>query len=86
MRHWQNPELLITSQGVLISGTKKWILYDDVLQALAELPASAWPYGRIVALNAFPGLSGFPGSLDIAKRIEALLKSAKIEIMYAPSA
>jgi hypothetical protein len=86
LRHWENPELLVTAKGVLISGTKKWISYDDVLQALAELPSTAWPYGRVIAMSAFPGLSGIPDSPNITKRIEALLKSANIEIVYEPSA
>ena len=54
-KHWSNPYLVIRPATVgLLSGvaaSEEQILKpEEVLQALAQLPASAWPYGRAVAV------------------------------------
>ena len=54
-RHWSNPYLVVRPDAVgLLTGiaaNEEQILKpDDVLKALARLPASAWPYGRAVAI------------------------------------
>jgi hypothetical protein len=54
-RHWSNPYLLIRPDAVgLLTGiaaNEEQILKpEEVLNALALLPASAWPYGRAVAI------------------------------------
>ena len=53
--HWSNPYLVIRADRVgLLSGmaaNEEQILKpEEVLNALAQLPASAWPYGRVVAV------------------------------------
>jgi len=54
-RHWSNPYLVIRPEAVglltSITANEEQILKpDEVLNALARLPASAWPYGRAVAI------------------------------------
>ncbi len=54
-RHWSNPYLVIRPDTVgLLTGVaanEEQILKPEaVLNALARLPASAWPYGRAVAI------------------------------------
>jgi hypothetical protein len=54
-RHWSNPYLVIRPDGVglltSVAANEEQILKpEDVLNALARLPASAWPYGRVVAI------------------------------------
>ena len=53
MKNWRNPYLIVRADGVAIldsSDNAEVILKtDDLLGALAHLPASAWPYGRVVA-------------------------------------
>jgi hypothetical protein len=54
-KHWDNPYLVIRADRVgLLSGIaahEELILKpEEVLNALAQLPASAWPYGRAVAI------------------------------------
>jgi hypothetical protein len=54
-RHWSNPYLVIRQDtvGLLtgITANEEQILKpEEVLNALAKLPASAWPYGRAVAV------------------------------------
>jgi hypothetical protein len=54
-KHWSNPYLVIRADAVgLLSGTaaneEQMLKPEEVLSALARLPASAWPYGRAVAI------------------------------------
>jgi hypothetical protein len=53
MKNWRNPYLIIRADGVALldSGDNAEIILrnDEVLGALARLPASDWPYGRVVA-------------------------------------
>ena len=54
-RHWGNPYLVIRPDGIgllsSVAANEEQILKSEqVLNALAQLPASAWPYGRAVAI------------------------------------
>jgi len=54
-KHWSNPYLVIRPEAVglltSITANEEQILKpEEVLNALARLPASAWPYGRAVAI------------------------------------
>ncbi|MGA8621037.1 MAG: hypothetical protein WB660_21240 [Candidatus Sulfotelmatobacter sp.] len=54
-KHWSNPYLVIRTDRVgLLTGIaaneEQFLKPEEVLNALAGLPASAWPYGRAVAL------------------------------------
>ena len=54
-KHWSNPYLLIRPEfiGLLTDvapNEEKIIKPEKVLDTLANLPASAWPYGRAVAI------------------------------------
>jgi hypothetical protein len=54
-KHWGNPYLVIRADAIgLLSGVaaneEQMLKPEEVLPALAHLPASAWPYGRVVAI------------------------------------
>src|SRR5690349_6993013 len=53
MKNWRNPYLIVRTDGVAlldVEDSAEIILKDDeLLPALAKLPASEWPYGRVVA-------------------------------------
>jgi hypothetical protein len=54
-KHWSNPYLVIRPDAVgLLTGVtaneEQILKPEEVLSALARLPASAWPYGRAVAI------------------------------------
>jgi hypothetical protein len=54
-KHWSNPYLVIRADAVglltSVNANEEQILKpEEVLNALARLPASAWPYGRAVAI------------------------------------
>jgi hypothetical protein len=53
--HWSNPYLVIRPQtvGLLTDATvneEHLLKPEEVLNALAQLPRTAWPYGRAVAV------------------------------------
>jgi hypothetical protein len=53
--HWSNPYLVIRPDAVglltgLAANEEQILKPEEVLNALARLPASAWPYGRAVAI------------------------------------
>lgn len=54
MRNWRNPYLVLRPDGVGlldVSDNAEILLKpNEMLAALAHLPASAWPYGRVVAI------------------------------------
>jgi hypothetical protein len=54
-RHWSNPYLVIHPDAVgLLTGVaaneEQILKPEEVLNTLARLPVSAWPYGRAVAI------------------------------------
>ena len=53
MKDWRNPYLIIRSDGVALldsaDNAEIHLKFDELLAALARLPASNWPYGRVVA-------------------------------------
>jgi hypothetical protein len=63
MKNWKNPYLIVRVDGVGLldsaNNEQKILTPDQLLAALAELPTSAWPYGRVVAVaeNAAAGSS-----------------------------
>ena len=54
-RNWDNPYLVVRPDGIglvtAIAAHEERILKpDEVLDVLAQLPPTAWPYGRVVAI------------------------------------
>jgi hypothetical protein len=53
MKKWRNPYLIVRTDGVALldaADSAEIILKtDELLAGLARLPASNWPYGRVVA-------------------------------------
>ncbi len=53
MKSWRNPYLIVRADGVALldSADNAEIILktDELLVALARLPVSNWPYGRVVA-------------------------------------
>jgi len=93
-KHWGNPYLVIRPASVgLLSGvaaSEEQILKpEEVLKALAQLPASAWPYGRAVAVlvDAKP-TSSEPDKIALRRNrgvVAGELQSAHVAINWIPS-
>ncbi|MGC1373011.1 MAG: hypothetical protein WA824_12815 [Candidatus Sulfotelmatobacter sp.] len=54
-KHWSNPYLVIRADNIgllsdVAASEEQLLKPGEVLNALAQLPASAWPYGRAVAI------------------------------------
>ena len=80
--------VIVTSRGVVINNSKSLVPYNQVLEALAQLPKQAWPYGRAIAFYPYvPGISRIgdqPSQAD-AERVEADLKRAEFSFLPAMS-
>jgi hypothetical protein len=53
-KEWRNPYLIIRKDGVALldiqNSEEHLIKLEDLPETLAQLPRSAWPYGRVVAV------------------------------------
>jgi hypothetical protein len=55
VRNWSNPYLVIRPDGIglvtsVAAHEERILKPGEVLDVLAQLPQSAWPYGRVVAI------------------------------------
>ena len=93
-KHWGNPYLVVRPDAVgLLTGVaaneEQILKPEEVFSALARLPASAWPYGRAVAIL----IDERPTSSEqdkIALRrnrgiVEGDLEGAHVEIRWIPT-
>ncbi len=93
MKNWQNPYLIVRADGVAMfdaaDNTEIVLKPDDLLPALAELPAAKWPYGRVVAATE-QGTKGISEQDKVAIRrnkgiLGGLLEGAQIAVDWVPS-
>jgi hypothetical protein len=91
---WENPYLVIRPDGIaviakgIVSG-RKTVSSADLEQTLIELPLTAWPYGRVVAVQDISIFSGARSDDElIAKNREAalsILKRLRVEVERWPA-
>lgn len=92
MRSWQNPYLIIRKDGVALldpADSVEIILKpNEVLKRLAQLPPSAWPYGRVVAVQENGAQSGDDAIAIRRNRglLAGTLEQAHVLINWVPSA
>jgi len=92
MKKWRNPYLIIRADGVALLDTANHaeikLKPDELVPALAKLPPSNWPYGRVVAAAE----SAPPSEQDaVAVRrnkgiVGGILNRAHIAVNWVPSA
>ncbi len=55
MKGWRNPYLIVRADGVALldpdDHVERLFKAEELTQELGKLPASAWPYGRVVAVT-----------------------------------
>jgi hypothetical protein len=93
MRNWRNPYLIVRTDGVglldLADNAEIILKPDEMLDRLARLPASAWPYGRVVAVTE-NGIRGSERDSVAIRRnrgiVGGILQGARIAIEWVPSA
>jgi hypothetical protein len=89
--HWRNPFLVVSSDGIrvhcLATAFEKKVPVGALHQTLLSLPLSAWPYGRIVAVQAGGGPQNNTSRRFVEQnrvQVEAILKAAGVTIDYWP--
>lgn len=90
IKAWKNPYIIVRGDGVGlldVTNNEEHILkIDDLSDALAKLPASAWPYGRVVALADDRSPAADKGRIRENKAtIASMLHSSQVEIEWVPS-
>jgi hypothetical protein len=93
MKTWRNPYLIVRVDGVGlldVSNNEQQIVDPDKLpEALAKLPTSAWPYGRVVAIQEIGAVSSEEDKAKLRKNralAAGALESMKVLINWVPSA
>lgn len=93
MKNWRNPYLIVRANGVVVfdSADSAEILVkpEDLLPALAKLPASYWPYGRVVAASENGVRRSEQDGVAIRRNkgiVGGLLQGAHIAVEWVPSA
>ena len=90
---WSNPYLVVYADGIeviskAVPSGRKLVAPANLRRTLIGLPASAWPYGRVVAIQE-AGIR-VPGDDQRIKRnkqvAEAALKALRLEFEWWPSA
>jgi hypothetical protein len=92
MKAWRNPYLIVRLDGVGlldVSNNEQQVVDPDKLaDALAKLPASAWPYGRIVAIQEISAKASDQDRPTLRKNralVAGSLESMKVDIVWVPS-
>ncbi len=92
MKTWRNPYLIIQPGGVALldaaDSAEIKLKPAELLPALAALPASNWPYGRVVAATENTAKSSEQDGIAIRRNkgiVGGILESAHIAIKWVPS-
>ncbi len=93
MKKWRNPYLIVRPDAIALldsSDSAEIILKpEEVLPALARLPASNWPYGRVVAAAESGTRASEQDAIAIRRNkgiIGGMLEGAHIAVKWVPSA
>ena len=92
MKTWKNPYLIVRSDGVALLDTADSaeiiLKTDELLPALAKLPSSNWPYGRVVAAAENGSRSSEQEAIAIRRNkgiVGGVLEGAHIAVKWVPS-
>lgn len=92
MRNWRNPYLILRTSGVALLDTADnaeiQLKPEEVLGALANLPASAWPYGRVVAVAQNQPKAAQQDAVAMRRNkgiVGGILEGAHIAVKWVPA-
>ncbi len=93
MKNWRNPYLIVRADGVAlfdVADSAEIVMKpEELLPALAKLPASNWRYGRVVAA-AEASVTGSEQDRVAIRRnkgiVGGLLQGAHVAVEWVPSA
>jgi hypothetical protein len=94
MKDWKNPYLIVRVDGVGLldaaNNEQKLLTPDQLLAALGDLPSSAWPYGRVVAVaESAPAGSSEADKAQLRRNralVAGTLENLHVVINWVPSA
>jgi hypothetical protein len=93
MKKWRNPYLIVRADGVALldaaDSAEIMLKPDELLLALARLPASDWPYGRVVAAATDRINASDQQAIAIRRNkgiVGGMLQGAHVAIRWVPSA
>jgi hypothetical protein len=92
MKSWRNPYLIVRTDGVALLDAADHALIrlkpEELLPALAALPASDWPYGRVVAAAENRTSTSEQDGVAIRRNkgiVGGILEGAHIAIKWVPA-
>lgn len=90
---WRNPYLILRPDGVALldpdNHLERILKPGELTQALGNLPLSAWPYGRVVAVTEVTLRNSPDDDVKIRKNralVAGTLESMQVLINWIPSA
>jgi hypothetical protein len=93
MKKWRNPYLIVRTDGVALfdsANSAEIVLKpDELLPALARLPASNWPYGRVVAAAENSLRASEQDGVAIRRNkgiVGGMLEGAHVAVKWIPAA
>jgi hypothetical protein len=93
MKAWRNPYLIIKVDGVglldVSNNEEQHVDPDKLSEALARLPGSAWPYGRVIAIQEISAAGSDQDKAKLRKNralVAGALESMQVLINWVPSA
>jgi hypothetical protein len=93
MKNWRNPYLIVRTDGVALfdvaDSAEIRLKPEELLPALAALPASNWPYGRVVAATENSAKASEQDGVAIRRNrgiVGGMLEGAHIAVKWVPSA
>jgi len=92
MRKWRNPYLIVRTDGVALydsaDSAEIILTTDELLPALAGLPASKWPYGRVVAVSENSAKASEQDGVATRRYkgiVGGMLEDAHVAVKWVPS-
>jgi len=93
MKNWRNPYLIVRADGVALldaaDNTEIILKTDELLAALARLPAEKWPYGRVVAATENSAKASEQDSVAIRRNrgiVGGMLAGTHVAVKWVPGA
>jgi hypothetical protein len=93
MKAWRNPYLVVRVDGVALldvgNNEQQVVNPDKLSEALARLPRTAWPYGRVVAIQEISAAGSEEDKAKLRKNralVAGALESMQVLINWVPSA
>jgi len=91
MKQWRNPYLIVRVDGVALydsaDSAEIALKPDEVLAVLSRLPASNWPYGRVVAAAEIGVRASEQDGIAIRRNkgiVGGMLEGAHVAIKWVP--